>query len=111
MIKHITGTNGVKVNGYVEQPYISPGAQSAGMVRYNTNMNQLEAYDGIAWKSLSGNFEIELSPDVWSVVNWAKQKMEEEKRLDGLCEKYPGLRNARDNYETFKRLVESGESV
>jgi hypothetical protein len=34
--------------------------------------------------------------------------MQEEKKLNKLCEKHPGLKNARDKFETIKALVENG---
>ena len=33
-------------------PYISPGAQSAGMLRYNTGTHKTEVYDGNGWQQL-----------------------------------------------------------
>lgn len=109
MIKSINGGKYINVNGaYWTDPYISPGSSGAGMLRWNSNMNCMEVNDGSVWKQMMATIPtIELTPEAQNILDWAKKKMEEEKRIDGLCEKYPGLRNARDNYETFKRLVES----
>lgn len=113
MIKNITGGKYININGaYYSDPYISPGSVGAGMLRWNPNMGYMEVSDGNIWKCFNSiTPTIELTPEAQNILDWAKQKMEEEKKLDGLCEKYPGLRNARDNFETFKRLVESGEPV
>jgi hypothetical protein len=112
MIKGITGGRYITVSGGMSSdPYISPGAMGAGMVRYNSNMNCMEVNDGNSWKQLGMNYaNLELTPDAQAILDWAKKKMEEERQLDELCEKYPGLRKARDNYETFLALVQS-ESV
>lgn len=113
MIKNITGGKYININGsYYTDPYISPGTAGAGMLRWNSNMNCIEVNDGVMWKAFSTAIPtIELTPEAQNILDWAKQKMEEERRIDGLCEKYPGLRNARDNFETFKRIVESREPV
>jgi len=41
------------------------------------------------------------------VIDWARKKMQEEKKLNKLCEKHPSLKNARDKFETIKALVEN----
>jgi hypothetical protein len=112
MIKGITGGRYITVSGgSSSDPYISPGAMGAGMVRYNSNMNCMEVNDGNSWRSLGFNYaNLELTPEAQAILDWAKKKMVEEKQIDELCEKYPGLRKARDNYEAFLALVQS-ESV
>lgn len=111
MITNITTKGNLVAYHSTSSPYISPGSQSAGMVRYNTNMQQMEVYDGVSWLTIGGTCEVSLSGEAEMIIAWAREKMLEEKRIDELCEKYPGLRKARDNYETFKRLVASEESV
>lgn len=113
MIKGLTGGHYITVsNGQATDPYISPGAVGAGMVRYNTNMNCMEVNDGNVWRSLGMNYaSVELTGEAQAILDWAKQKMTEEKKINELCEKYPGLGKARDNYEVFLKLVQSDESV
>ncbi len=112
MIKGITGGKYVVVNGgSSSDPYISPGAVGAGMVRYNPNMNCMEVNDGNSWKQLGMNYaNIELDYQAQQILDWAKQKMEEERKLDELCKKYPGLERARSNFDMFKQLVLNEES-
>lgn len=111
MIKHILGKGNLVTNYIGSAPYISPGAQGAGMVRYNTNSQTMEVYDGVSWKELSTNIEVGLSAEAEATIDWARRKMLEEARIDELCKKYPGLGKARDNFETFLRMVESEASV
>jgi hypothetical protein len=107
MIKNILGKNNVIVNYQSNTPYISPGAQGAGMVRYNTNTNEMEVYDGVVWKSISTSVEVGLSGETEMLLQWAREKMLEDQRVEELCKKHPGLAKARDNYEMFKRLVDT----
>jgi hypothetical protein len=113
MIKGITGGKYVAIiGGESTDPYISPGAMGAGMVRYNSNMNCMEVNDGNSWKQLGMSYAtVELTGEAQFILDWAKKKMAEEKQINDLCEKYPGLGKARDNYEVFLKLVQSEESV
>ena len=98
--------------GTASNPYISPGSVGAGMMRYNPNMNCIEVNDGSMWKQLESSYAmVELNPETERILDWAKKKMYEEQQLDELCKKYPGLGKARDNFETFRRLVNSEEDV
>jgi hypothetical protein len=96
MIKSITGGSGITVmGGMPTTTYISPGAQSAGMLRYNPNSSNIEVYDGIAWLTLStGYANIELSADVQAILHWAREKMHREKMLKSLAERSPAVADA-----------------
>jgi hypothetical protein len=107
MIKNILGKNNVMVSYQSNTPYISPGAQGAGMVRYNTNTNEMEVYDGVVWKSICTSVEVGLSGETEMLLQWAREKMLEDQRIEELCKKHPGLAKARDNYEMFKKLVDT----
>lgn len=113
MIKGINGGRFVQVsNAYVSDPYISPGSVGAGMMRWNPNMNCIEVNDGSMWKQIGTAIPtVDLTTEANELLEWARKKMQEEKQLDELCKKYPGLGKARDNFETFLRLVESEKSV
>jgi hypothetical protein len=89
-------------------PYISPGSTGAGMVRWNSNMNTFEVNDGSMWKSLTMDFTtVQMSPVAESAIDWALKKMNEERDLEELCKRFPGLEKARNNFEMFRRLAES----
>jgi len=96
MIKNITGGAGITVmGGNPITTYISPGAQSAGMLRYNPNSSNIEVYDGIAWLTLSTSYAtVELAPDVQAVVQWAREKMDREKKIKALAERSPAVADA-----------------
>jgi hypothetical protein len=96
MIKGFVGGSGVVVNnGNAPSIYISPGAQSAGMMRYNSNSGNIEVYDGIAWLTLStSNATVELAPDVQAVLHWASEKMKLEKKIKALAERSPAVADA-----------------
>ncbi len=113
MIKSINGSRYIVVSGgSVSDPYISPGSAGAGMIRWNPNMNCMEVNDGNMWKQFTTSYPtIGLTPEAESILDWARQKQIEERQLDELCKKYPGLERARSNFETFKRLAQTETDV
>jgi hypothetical protein len=78
-------------------PYISPGALSAGMVRYNSNSQNLEVYDGVAWIAYAQSYSsVGLTPEAEALLDWAKEKRAEEQRLKELSEKSPAIKDLID---------------
>jgi len=51
------------------------------------------------------SYDIVTSPRLLDVVLWAEEKMIKEQKIDTLCEKYPALKDAKDQYETVLALV------
>ena len=108
MIKGINaGPHLTVMNGYSPTPSFSPGAQSAGMIRYNTNMHCLEVYDGISWITLgAAHPTIELAPASREALEWAMQKQHEERKLKDMMERHPGLKELHDKFEMMKILCQ-----
>jgi hypothetical protein len=107
MIKGITGGKYVSVTGgNISSPHISPGATGAGMVRWNSNMNQLEVNDGNSWIAITASYaNVELTPEVVELLDWAKERRAEERRVKELCEKYPALQKAKDNFDLIFNII------
>ena len=111
MIKNIySGSNHIQINpGYGNVPPISPGAQSAGMLRWNTSSNTIEVYNGVAWFSVDTTANISLSDSAQSALDWAVNKMQEEDRLKSLMDRHPGLKDLNDKFEMMKVLCQEEE--
>ena len=111
MIKNIhSSSNHIQIGqGYSNVPPISPGAQSAGMLRYNTSSNTIEVYNGQAWFSIETTTDILLSPMAQQAVDWSIKKMEEESRLQSLIARHPGLKELNDKFEIMKVLCQEEE--
>jgi hypothetical protein len=107
MIKNIT-SNGTYIqvhHGYHNIPPMSPGAQSAGLLRYNGNNQCVEVYNGMAWYPIDDtNISIDLSEYGQEIFSWAEQKMLEERKLKDLMERHPGLKDLHDKFEIMKVL-------
>ena len=113
MIKGINSNSSyINVNqGYpTNMPYINVGSLSAGSLRYNPSNQNMEVYDGNSWIPIMANYATVDLPDwVKSTLDWAHERMTEERNLEYLCAKYPGLDKARNNYELFKQFVKAQE--
>jgi hypothetical protein len=110
MIKGITqGGRYITVSGGIHSNlYISPGSQSAGMMRYNTNMNSVEVYDGQGWKELSTSYaSISMTPEAESLLDWARKKRDEELQMQSLAEKHPAVKIALDNLEKVRQQLDA----
>lgn len=73
--------------------YISPGSQ-AGQVRFNTSTSEMEVFDGISWKNMSGHADISLSPEAIMILEWGRKKMARETELRELAEQHPTVASA-----------------
>jgi hypothetical protein len=110
MIKGInsTGRYTVVQGGTSMNPYIPPGGQSAGMVRYNTNMNIMEIYDGQSWKELSTSYaSVGLTSEAESLLDWARNKMAEELKYKALANEHPAVKIALENLERAKQQLDA----
>ena len=103
MIKAInTGTGLTVINGHTSWPSFYNNSTASnntlvGQVRYNGSSQNMEVYDGVTWLCMSAAYpSIELSPDVQTVLNWARAKMSEEAKLEKLAADNPTLRDALD---------------
>jgi hypothetical protein len=101
--RYITITGGSSSN-----PYISPGSQSAGMMRYNTNMNNVEVYDGIGWKEIGSSYaSISLTGEAEALLDWARKKRDEEFQIQLLAKDHPAVKIALDNLEKARQQLDA----
>jgi hypothetical protein len=87
-------------------PYISPGAQGAGQVRYNTNSSNMEVWDGVSWKEISANYaSVGLTSEAESLLDWVRVKRDEEIKFKSLLESHPGIKDLKEKLDMMVALV------
>ena len=113
MIRTLNGGPGLAVaNAGGNYPYVNMNNASAGMVRYNGNSQNLEIYDGSSWMAMySSAANVTLDYDVQTILNWARQKMQEDQRLQELSKKHPGIEDLRQKLEVMVALVQQQEKT
>ena len=75
-------------------PYISPGAASAGMLRYHNN--QMQVYDGNAWLAMGGESSVGLTSGAEQAIAWVLEIMRQEAAALALAQKHPAVADALD---------------
>lgn len=74
-------------------PYVSSNETMAGIVRVKSGMWQVN--DGCTWQTISSSqVNINLTPDAVQILDWARNKMESEKRAMELAEEFPQVADA-----------------
>jgi hypothetical protein len=109
MIKGITqsGKYTVVTGGHSTNPYISPGSAGAGMLRWNPNMNIMEVNDGVSWKQIDMGYpSVGLTSEAESLLDWARQKRDEEMAWESLAKDNQAVKIALDNLEQARRQVD-----
>lgn len=101
--------------GQSPAPYISPGSQSAGMMRYNTSSQCVEVYDGTGWQQLDGGYvNVGLNGEAESLLDWARQERDRQAKRDQMIKDNPALqkaweaiKKAEDNFDILSKFVEN----
>ena len=89
----------VEVNHSVGSNHIvnPSGAQGVGNLRFNTNNQTMEVYDGNMWLILNMNHSrVGLTPHAEVLLDWAEKKMREELELEALAENNPAIKDLMD---------------
>ena len=97
MIGTINGNKGIVVQGsnrsYIAKSYSSNGGM-AGDVMYDMDNQILKVYDGSAWMPMTpNNVMIELSTDIISILDWARNKRNEEYEREHLAKTNPAIKD------------------
>jgi urocanate hydratase len=70
------------------------GAQGVGNMRYNTTTQNIEIYDGTSWMQMqTGYATVQLTSEAESLLDWARQKRNQELELDRLVETNPAIKD------------------
>jgi hypothetical protein len=83
------------------------GAQGLGNVRFNTTNQNFEVWDGNMWMQLSmAHAQIGLTAEAEELLDWAKKKRDQEKRIEDLVEKHPGIQDLKEKLDIMVALVD-----
>ncbi len=110
MIKTVNGQGRyIMVNGgFPATTYIntSSGYMNVGDVRYNTNMQRLEVYDGNMWIELgTSHASVGLTPDAENALDWAIRKRNEEMALEAKAKDNPAIADLLNQRKTIDEQI------
>jgi len=95
----IGGSASTYVNNY-------SGGQGIGNVRFNTASQRLEVYDGNNWMMLNmPSASVGLTNEAEALLDWARERRDEDLELRSRMEKHPGLQEAYERLEIMKALT------
>ena len=91
------------------------GLQGVGNMRYNTSSQNMEVFDGNNWVMLNMSIPcIGLSTDAESLLDWAREKRNEEFELQSLAQEHPSIKdlvndieNKKDQIKMIRTLIKS----
>ena len=94
------GTSSTYINGY-------SGLQGVGNMRYNTSNQHMEVFDGNNWVMLNmGSVSVGLNGEAESLLDWAREKRNEELKWQELAEKNKAVKIALDNLEQARQQLD-----
>jgi len=110
MIKNITasgryvqvsgGNSGTYVNGY-------SGLQGVGNMRYNTSNQCMEVFDGNNWVTIAMDYaSVGLNGEAESLLDWARQKRDDEMMWKSLANDNKAVKIALDNLEQARQQLD-----
>jgi hypothetical protein len=110
MIKTVNGQGRyIMVNGgYPATTYIntSSGYMNVGDVRYNTQMQRLEVYDGQMWLEINtSHASVGLTPDAEIALDWANKKRNEEMMLEQKAKDNPAIADLLDQRKKIDEQI------
>lgn len=110
MIKGITpsGRYTIVSNGNAST-YVNSysGHQGVGNMRFNTSTQNMEVFDGNNWIMLNTSYaSVGLTPDAESLLDWARNKRDEEMAWESLAEKNQAVKIALEKVEEARRQLD-----
>lgn len=110
MIKDISSTGKyMNVVGGPATNYVNnySGAQGVGNLRFNTTNQNMEVYDGSMWTNLNmGHATVGLNWEAEELLDWARQKRQEELEYKQLAKTHPAVQIALDNLKKAKEQLD-----
>jgi len=113
----VTGKYMVANGGYSGSTHVNgyPGTQGVGNMRYNTSSQNMEVFDGNNWIILNTTTaSVGLNGEAESLLDWARQKRNEELELENLAQTNPTIKDLMDQIKEkqhqvkmIKTLIES----
>ena len=92
----------------VDRDYTLPA--TSGQVRWNGNYKCFEVCDNNndgKWYKINNVIEFRSDPQLAEVIEWAKKKMEYEKKVEKLASQYPAVKDAKEKLDIILKLVQN----
>lgn len=94
--------------GFPTTTYINTGSgyMNVGDVRFNTQMQRLEVYDGQSWLEINtSHASVGLTPDAENALDWAIRKRNEEMALEAKAKDNPAIADLLNQRKTIDEQI------
>ena len=92
--------------GDAGRSHVGNYGQAAGMVRFNTSSQHLEAYDGSTWIQIANHQSVGMTQEAIEAIQWARGKITKENQLKELAAKHPGVSDAMQQLQKASEQLE-----
>lgn len=83
------------------------GQQGVGNMRFNTSTQNMEVFDGNNWVMLNMSYaSVGLTPDAESLLDWAKEKRNEELAWESLAKDNQAVKIALENLNKARQQLD-----
>lgn len=76
-----------------------------GTVQWNGGLKRFQVSNGGGWTDIDNNVYFNIDPKLSEIFEWAKNKMEQEKKINDLAQKYPALKDAKEKLDMLVALI------
>jgi len=83
------------------------GQQGVGNIRFNTSTQNMEVFDGNNWVMLNMSYaSVGMTPEAESLLDWAKEKRNEELAWESLAEDNQAVKIALENLNKARQQLD-----
>jgi hypothetical protein len=101
--RYMTVSNG-NTSTYVNN---QPGSLGVGNMRYNTSSQNMEVYDGNNWVTINmDHASVGLNSEAESLLDWARQKRDEELAWESLAQENQAVKIALENLNKAREQLD-----
>jgi hypothetical protein len=96
----------IPVETTFQVPYTCNGNERGIEGEVRAVNGQLQVYNGSMFETIHTTAWID-DIELKTVIEWAKQKMEQERKEQSLAEQFPAFAKAKENYDMIRMLVQN----
>jgi hypothetical protein len=104
--RYTTVSGGSASTPYFNNSYSTSANMMIGQIRYNPGTHNMEVYDGASWMQIGTSYAtVGLTSEAESLLDWAREKRNEESNWKALAEQHPAVADALETLRLAEERV------
>jgi hypothetical protein len=104
--RYTTVSGGSASTPYFNISYSTSANMMIGQIRYNPSTHNMEVYDGASWLQIGTSYaSVGLTSEAESLLDWAREKRNEESNWKALAEQHPAVADALETLRLAEERV------